>query len=78
MNNDDLLTGPQAAIFSGLTPSDFRNRVNSGRAPSPDEADEGAPANRRTPRWRRSTLIAWNATRSRTPGPRVHDKKDSD
>ncbi|MEX5637242.1 helix-turn-helix transcriptional regulator, partial [Parafrankia sp. FMc2] len=64
---DPLLTTAEVAALLGVGPPTWRGYVSRGTAPAPDDPDLGRPPARRTPRWRRSTVEAWAATR-RTPG----------
>jgi len=63
MDSDPLLTVTQVADRIRLTPSSWRARVDDGSAPPPDDPDADRPLHRRRPRWRRSTVDAWNAER---------------
>ncbi|SNQ47457.1 conserved hypothetical protein [Frankia canadensis] len=63
MDPDPLLTVTQVADRIRLTASSWRARVEEGTAPPPDDPDDERPADRRRPRWRRSTVDAWNAQR---------------
>ena len=60
---DPLLTGPEAAARLGLTTATWRGYVHRGYAPPADEVDADVPASRRSPRWRASTVDAFQATR---------------
>lgn len=64
MNPDDLLTGPQVAALLGIKPATWRAYVQRGQGPRPDDPDADNPsANRRAPRWRQSTVNAWQESR---------------
>lgn len=63
MSPDDLLTGPQVAALLGVKAATWRGYVSRGQAPAPDDPDDGRPAERRTPRWRRSTVETWREAR---------------
>lgn len=63
-DTDPLLTGPEAAARLGLTAGTWRGYVHRGLAPKPDDPDEGRPANRRSPRWRTSTVDRFAANRA--------------
>jgi hypothetical protein len=63
-NHDPLLTGPEAAARCGLAASTWRSYVRGGYVPPADDPDDGpGPANRRSPRWYRSTVDAFRANR---------------
>ncbi|CAJ64208.1 hypothetical protein FRAAL5575 [Frankia alni ACN14a] len=70
MDPDPLMTVLQVADHLRITPSSWRANVASGDAPAADDPDTDRPANRRRPRWRRSTIEEWNRTRRR--GGRPH------
>jgi hypothetical protein len=53
----------EAASHCGILPGTWRDYVARGRAPQPDDPDEGAPKQRRRPRWRAETVTAWQASR---------------
>jgi hypothetical protein len=57
----------EAASHCGILPGTWRDYVARGRAPQPDDPDEGAPPQRRRPRWRAETVTAWQASRPRAP-----------
>jgi hypothetical protein len=57
----------EAASHCGILPGTWRDYVARGRAPQPDDPDEGAPKQRRRPRWRAETVTAWQASRPRAP-----------
>lgn len=61
--DDPLLTVSEVAALIGWRPDSWRSEVNRGKAPPADDPDEGRPASRRMPRWRRSTVEAWRKTR---------------
>lgn len=63
VESDELLTGPEIAQRLGLSPATWRSFVYKGFAPKADDPDEGRPVNRRSPRWRESTVAAWKASR---------------
>lgn len=61
---DPLLTGPEVAALLDIDPGTWRGYVHRGQAPKADEpGDESLSANRRTPRWRLSTIERWQAGR---------------
>lgn len=59
---DSLLTGAQIADVLGIVPATWRSLVRSGHAPRPDDPGVGA-VNRRTPRWKISTIAEFRRTR---------------
>lgn len=61
--DDPLLTGPQVAGRLFIKPATWRGYVKRGHAPPPDDPDENTVKERRTPRWRQSTIDAWHASR---------------
>lgn len=61
---DPLLTGPQIAGRLGIQPGTWRGYVRRGLAPPADDPDEGRPVNRRSPRWRTSTVDRFAANRA--------------
>lgn len=61
--NDPLLTVAEVAALIGWTTGAWRAEVSTGRAPAADDPDADRPANRRMPRWRRSTVIEWKRKR---------------
>lgn len=63
MDADPLMTVTEVADHLRLTASSWRAYVADGSAPAPDDPDGDRPANRRRPRWRRSTVDTWNAQR---------------
>ncbi|ABW10911.1 hypothetical protein Franean1_1471 [Parafrankia sp. EAN1pec] len=63
MDTDPLMTVTEVADHLRLTASSWRAYVADGSAPTPDDPDIDRPANRRRPRWRRSTVDAWHAQR---------------
>nr|WP_051105545.1 hypothetical protein [Parafrankia discariae] len=63
MDADPLMTVTEVADHLRLTASSWRAYVADGSAPAPDDPDSDRPANRRRPRWRRSTVDAWHARR---------------
>jgi hypothetical protein len=66
---DPWLTVAQAAERARVTPATWRSSVTRGWAPPPDDpGDESQAANRRNPRWRRSTVDAY--IQRRKPYPR--------
>ncbi|KQC34894.1 hypothetical protein [Frankia sp. ACN1ag] len=69
MNSDPLMTVLEVADHLRITPSSWRANVASGDAPAADDPDTDRPANRRRPRWRRSTIDEWNRTRRRAGRP---------
>lgn len=61
---DPLLAGPQVAGRLGITAATWRGYVGRGQAPPADDpGDLDQPANRRTPKWRESTIERWDAER---------------
>lgn len=70
---DRLLTGPQVAKLLGIDPSSWRTAQWRKVAPPPDDpghgGDEGMPANRRTPRWKVSTIAEYRKERRRRGRP---------
>jgi hypothetical protein len=60
---DPLLTGPECADRLNLTSSTWRSYVHRGYAPPPDDPDSDRPPNRRSPRWRASTVEAFRENR---------------
>jgi predicted DNA-binding transcriptional regulator AlpA len=61
---DPLLTGPQVAGRLGIDSATWRGYVHRGYAPPPnDPGDTSLPVNRRTPKWRQSTVDQWQAAR---------------
>jgi hypothetical protein len=66
-DDDPLLTTAETAARLGIAPATWRWHVTQGSGPPPDDPDDGHPAERRMPRWRLSTVKAWEATR-RGPG----------
>lgn len=61
---DPMLTGPEAAERCGLAASTWRSYVRSGYVPPADDPDDDRPANRRSPRWRQSTVDRFMANRA--------------
>jgi len=60
---DDIVTGhAAAAAVVGLKPSTFQSYVARGYAPAPDLPPH-ISSGRARPRWRRSTLERWSASR---------------
>lgn len=65
-DTDPLLTiADIVKQFDKMAEATWRSYVSRGRAPQPDDPDDanGRPANRRTPRWRQSTIDRWKNTR---------------
>src|SRR5438093_176115 len=62
---DPLLGVDAAAARAGVAASTWRAYVARGRAPEPDDPDkgEGVKEQRRRPRWRLSTVDAFNDSR---------------
>jgi hypothetical protein len=60
---DDLLTGTEVAALLGITPGTWRSLVHQRFAPPADDPDLDRPPSRRLPRWRRSTVLAFKASR---------------
>lgn len=69
-----LLTGPQVAASLGMTPGAWRKAVSKGYAPAADDPGEG-PVNRRTPRWRVSTVREFKLRGRKGAGYRSDLKK---
>ncbi len=69
MDADPLLTVTEIADRLRLTASSWRACVADGSAPKPDDPDDVKEPHRRRPRWRRSTVDAWNAQRRRRNRP---------
>lgn len=64
---DPLLTTAQAADMAGMRPDSWRSLVRSGHIPVADDpGDMSAPANRRAPKWRRSTVYRYMVGRRTT------------
>jgi predicted DNA-binding transcriptional regulator AlpA len=61
--SDPLLSGRQVAARVGVAPSSWRSLVSRGLAPVADVPDDDRPAHSRFPRWRRSTVDRWAASR---------------
>lgn len=61
---DRLLTGPEVCALLGIEPGTWRTYVCRGQAPVADDPGVG-PANRRTPRWRLSTVREYSRGRRR-------------
>lgn len=75
MSDDDpLLTVKEAAARAEVKPVTWRWYVKHEYAPAPDVADLSTPANRRTPKWRTSTVDAYIA-RPKKPGKRRDDRE---
>lgn len=53
----------QAASHCGVQPGTWRDYVARGFAPAPDDPDDGAPPQRRRPRWRPETVKTWHTGR---------------
>ncbi len=54
---DPLLTGKEVAARLGITPAGWRSTVSAGYAPAADDpGDMSVPVNRRSPRWRVSSV----------------------
>jgi hypothetical protein len=59
-----LLTVAEAAARAGMTPGAWRALVSSGHVPPADDpGDVAAPVNRRSPKWRASTVDAYRKSR---------------
>jgi hypothetical protein len=65
VTTDDMLTTSEFAAIAGVSPATLRGQVSRGQAPPADDPGAG-PTNRRTPRWRRSTIDTYLSFR---PGP---------
>jgi hypothetical protein len=59
---DRLLTTAEVAAALGIQPATWRKMVSVGSAPRADDPGVG-PVNRRTPRWRVSTVRAFRLGR---------------
>lgn len=66
-DEDPLLTTAEVAALLGVGPASWRGYVSRRTAPSPDDPDLDRTPSRRSPRWRRSTVLEWAQTR-RPPG----------
>ncbi|KPM55695.1 hypothetical protein ACG83_10450 [Frankia sp. R43] len=69
-NSDPLLTVAEVAALLEISPATWRSYVSRAAqtgVPAPDDPDLDRPSSRRSPRWRRSTIETWAATR-RPPG----------
>jgi hypothetical protein len=62
---DPWLTTADVCRVLRIAPDTWRAYVNRGQAPAPDDPDLGRPANRRTLRWRESTVRRYVANRKR-------------
>lgn len=75
---DPWLTTAQASELAGVTAGSWRSLVKRGYVPAPDDpGDLTADAHRRNPRWRRSTVHRYMATRKNARGKR-NDKGSQD
>lgn len=78
-NPDPLLTVAEVAALLEINSSTWRSyvsRATSTGVPPPDDPDLDRPPSRRSPRWRRSAIETWAATR-RPPGrPRKNPEGD--
>lgn len=64
---DPLMSTAEAAGLAGMRPDSWRSLVRSKRIPVADDpGDLSVSANRRNPRWRRSTVHRYMATRRTT------------
>lgn len=64
---DPLLTTAQAAALAGMVPGAWRSLVSKGLAAAADEpGDLSLHPKRRNPKWRRSTVHRYMATRRTT------------
>jgi hypothetical protein len=61
---DRLLTAAEAAALLGMTAPTFRAQARR-EGLTPDEPEADRPPNRRTPRWKLSTIAKWQHTRRR-------------
>jgi len=69
----------EAASHCGIRPATWRGYVSTGHAPAPADLDDGAPKERRRPRWRPDTVRAWQDGRPKRPGrPRKHPGEAGD
>jgi hypothetical protein len=60
---DPLLTGPEAAERAGIAPATWRSYAARGYVPPADDPDDDRPPNRRSPRWKTSTVDHFIANR---------------
>lgn len=61
---DPMLTSAQAAMRADVTPGSWRAMVSDGTVPPADDpGDVSVPANRRSPKWKTSTVDRYVATR---------------
>lgn len=68
--DDPELTVKECAELTGMSANQWRSYVSSGYVPKPDNpGDLDVPANRRSPKWRRSTVARFVA------GRRAKDRK---
>lgn len=63
VQSDPLLGGPEVAERIGVSPGTWRSLIRDGYTPPPDEPDAERSANARRPKWRASTIDAWQAAR---------------
>jgi len=62
---DPLLSARELCERLGIARSTWRAYVSRHEAPPADDADLDRPEGSRIPRWRRSTVDAWKASRKR-------------
>lgn len=74
---DSLLSGAQIADLLGIVPATWRSLVRSGHAPPADEPGVG-PVNRRSPRWKVSTITEFRRTRPGSGNWRRTEASDGD
>lgn len=79
-DEDPMLTVTEVAALLDIAPVTWRSYVSRAAdtgAPTPDDPDLDRPPSRRSPRWRRSAIETWAATR-RPPGrPRKHPEAEA-
>jgi hypothetical protein len=61
---DRLLTAAEAAALLGMSAPTFRAQARRNGL-TPDEPELDRPANRRSPKWKLSTIAKWQHTRRR-------------
>jgi len=59
ISQDRLLTGPEVAQLLKIDPATWRGYVRRGYAPKADDPDDTRPVQRRSPRWRLSTVAEY-------------------
>jgi hypothetical protein len=75
MPDDPLLYVEDIAKRLGVHPGTWRGYVGRGQAPPPDPADREVTDTHVRPRWRRSVIDAWVASRPGR-GVRTNSRKD--